>query len=144
MVGEWIGHSAFSAVVAGSNPNWQWVRSAIITEAVFRSFLITPRWLPRGIPVSSANKKLQRSNSKLVTSCGGRLSAHLLSLHNKAGVAGSQSALTSHRFKYKALVKIWHSFIYLFIVLLLLAYKCLKYAVGSAIVSYLQVLVICF
>ena len=29
----------------------------------------------------------------------GQLSAHLLSLHNRAGVAGSRSALTSHRLK---------------------------------------------
>ena len=36
-------------------------------------------------------------NSKTITSCGGRLSAHLLSLHNRAGVAGSRSALTSHK-----------------------------------------------
>ena len=36
---------------------WQWVRFAIITEAVFRSFLITPRWFPRGTPVSSTKKK---------------------------------------------------------------------------------------
>ena len=97
---------------------WQWVRSAIITETVFRSFLITPRWFSRGTPVSSTyKKKLQKSNSKLVASCRGRLSTHLLSLHNRAGVAGSRSALTSHRLKYQAPVKIWHLFIFLFIYL---------------------------
>ena len=31
----------------------------------------------------------------------GRLSAHHLSLHNRAGEAGSRNALTSHRLKYK-------------------------------------------
>ena len=41
----------------GFESQWQWVRSAIITEAVFRSFLITPRWFPRGTPVSSTKKK---------------------------------------------------------------------------------------
>ena len=55
------------------------MRSAIKSEAVSRSFLITPRWLPRDTPVSSTNKKmLQESNSKLVILCGGRLSACLL------------------------------------------------------------------
>ena len=89
----------------GFDSQWQWVRFAIITEAVFCSFLITPRWFLRGTPVSSTNKNLQRSNSKLVTLCRGRLSAHLLSLHNRAGVAGSRSALTSHRLKYKSASK---------------------------------------
>ena len=52
-------------------------------------------------------KELQKSNSKLVTSCGGRLPAHLLSLHNRASVAGSRSTLTSHRLiNTRALVKI--------------------------------------
>ena len=41
----------------GFESQWQRVRSAIITEAVFRSFLITPRWFPRGTPVSSTKKK---------------------------------------------------------------------------------------
>ena len=89
----------------------QWVRSAIITEAVFRNFLITPLWFPWGTPVSSNKKKLQRSNSKSVTLCRGRLSAHLLSLHNRANVVGSWSTFTSHRFKYNALIKTLHLFI---------------------------------
>ena len=98
----------------GFEYQWQWVKSAIITEAVFGSFLITLQWFPRGTPVSSTNKKeLQRPNSKLVTSCGVRLSAHLLSLHNRAGVAGSRSALTSHRLKYKS-ASINSAFIYLY------------------------------
>ena len=92
------------------------MRSAIITEAVFCSFLISLRWFPWGTPISSTNKKLQRSNSKLVTSCGGRLLAHLLLLLNRAGVAGSRSVLTRHRLKYKALVQIRHLFIYLLII----------------------------
>ena len=102
-----------SALWSRVRSQWQLVRSAIITEAVFYSFLITSRWFPRGTPVSFTNKKkLLRSNSKLVSSCGGRLSAYLLSLHNRAGVAGGRSALTSHRLKNKALVKIRHLFIY--------------------------------
>ena len=46
----------------------------------------------------------------LVTSRGDRLSAHLLSLHNRAGVAGNRSALKNHRLKYKAQVQIRHLF----------------------------------
>ena len=88
----------------GLESQWQWVRSAIITEAIFCSFLITQRWFSRVLPFPPPTK-LQRSNSKLVTSCGGSLSAHLLLLHNRAGVAGSRSALISHRLKYKALEK---------------------------------------
>ena len=48
----------------------------------------------------------------MVTSCGGRQSVHLLSLNNKAGVAGSQSAVTNHMLEHKALVKIRHLFYY--------------------------------
>ena len=75
-------------------------------------------WLRRGgflgvIPFPPPTKQLQTSNSKLVTSWGGRLSAHLLSLHNRVGVVGSQSALTSYMLKYtclntKALVQSRH------------------------------------
>ena len=50
-------------------------------------------------------KRLQRSNLKLVTSCGSQLSAHLLSLHNRADVADSRGALTRCRLKYKSTSK---------------------------------------
>ena len=49
----------------GFKSQWQWVRSAIITEAVFRSFLITPRWFLRGTPVSSTNKKAAKIKFKI-------------------------------------------------------------------------------
>ena len=39
------------------------------------------------------------------------ITAHFLSLHKRAGVAGSRSALTSYRLKYKALIQIRHLFI---------------------------------
>ena len=48
----------------------------------------------------------------------GRLSAHILSLHNRSGVAGSHSSLTRPKLKYKVLVQIRHLFIYLFIIYL--------------------------
>ena len=91
---------------------WQWVKSAIITEAVFCSFLIMSRWFPQGTPVFSTKKKAAEVKFKIGNFMRGRLSAHLLSLHNRAGVAGSRSALTCHRLKYKALVKFRHLFIY--------------------------------
>ena len=111
VVAEWIGHSAFSAVVAGSNPS----DSGWVLQSYLKQFS-ADFWSCRGgflrvLPFPPPTKKLQRSNSKLVTSYGGLLLAHLLSLHNWAGVAGSRSALTSHRLKYKALVQIRHLFI---------------------------------
>ena len=113
VVAEWIGHVwgrggrvdwslGIQCCGRGFESQWQWVRSAIITEAVFRSFLITPRWFPRvtlAFPRSIKKKSCRSLNSKMVTLYGGRLSAHLLSLHNRVGVAGSRSALTSHRLK---------------------------------------------
>ena len=48
--------------------HWLRVRSVIISETILRSFL-TAGLLPFPQPI----KELQRSNSKLVTSCGGRL-----------------------------------------------------------------------
>ena len=117
--GGWVDWSlGIQCCSHGFESQWQCVRSAIITEAVFRSFLTMPWWFPRGTTISSINKKAAEVKFKIVKSCRGQLSAHLLSLHNRAGVASSRSALTSHRLKYKALVKIRHLFIY-FIYLLL-------------------------
>ena len=97
----------------GFESQWQWVRSVIITEAVFRSFLITPPWFPRRIPVPSNKKTVAEVKFEICYIVRGpTISPHLLSLHNRAGVAGSRSVLTSHRLKYKALVKIRHLFIY--------------------------------
>ena len=36
---------------------WQWVRSAIISDAAYHRPLIILRWSPRGTPVSYTNKK---------------------------------------------------------------------------------------
>ena len=83
----------------GFKSQWQWVKSAIITEEFFCNFLITPRWLPRGTPVFSTNKKDADIKFEIGYVIRGRLSAHLISLHNRAGVVGHQSALTSHRLK---------------------------------------------
>ena len=107
----WIGHSAFSAVVAGSNPSG----SGEICNHFWSSFfhlcdnaaVVSSRVLPFPLPI----KKLQWSNSTLVTSCEGRLSTHLLS-HYRADVAESWSALTSHRLNTRALVKIQHLFFF--------------------------------
>ena len=99
----------------GFESQWQWVRFAIITKAVFRSFLITPWWFFRCTPVSSTNKKAAEVKFDIGNIMRGRLFAHLLSLHNRAGVAGSRSASTSLRLNYKALVKIQHLFIYYYL-----------------------------
>ena len=37
---------------------WQWMRLVIVSESVFRSFQITPRWFPQRTPVSSTYKKV--------------------------------------------------------------------------------------
>ena len=102
----------------GFESQWQWVRSVIITEAVFRSFLITPRWFPRTTLVSTSNKKAAEVKFEIGKIMQGKLSAHLLSLHNRAGVAGNRSALTSHRLKCKALVQIWHLFNFIYQILI--------------------------
>ena len=61
------------------------------------------QWLP---VIYLTNFKIcDLTHSKLETSCGGRLSAYLLSLHKRGDVADSWSALTSHKLKYKSACK---------------------------------------
>ena len=91
----------------GFESQWQWERSAIISEAVFR-FLITPLWFPRVTPVSSTNKKAAEVKFEIGNIIRAR---YFLSLHIMAGAAGSRNALTSYRLT-RTLIKIQHLFIY--------------------------------
>ena len=64
----------------GFESRWQWVRFSIIFAAVFRSFLIMSRWFPRVLPFPPQIKKAAEVKFEMITSSGGRLFAHFLSL----------------------------------------------------------------
>ena len=124
---------------------WQWVRSAILSDTVFCRSLSC---CFLGGTVSSTNKKLQRLNSKLVASYGGWLSAHLLSLHKRTGVTDSLSAVTSCKLKSKCASK-YSAFIYLFIsqkwvyvLCILKLYHSHKIAVECVYFSYIKIVLL--
>ena len=96
-----------SGLVTRHSALWSRVRIPVaVGEICDHNWSSFPQLSDHAVVVSSGysrflhqEKSCRGQNSKMVTSWGGRLFAHLLSLHNRAGVAGSRSALTSHRLK---------------------------------------------